>query len=352
MSDYTPTTDFSEKDALPVDDPEKLILGSDLDVEFDALNVAIATKYDSSDIATQVQAEAGASNAVLMTPLRTAQYLGAGAGVVADLTTLTDPNADSIIFWDDSESNTTWLSIGTGLSISTTTLSVNAAAVDHDTLLNFVANEHIDHTSVTITAGSGLAYSVGGTDISASATLDLDINGLTTETTITAANDQIAFYDASGAVNRKAPIDAIVGDALGDGKWYRNATQSVTSTAATLVFNTADYDSLTRGTFSTSTGEYTAGSEACRIQVYAQTLIEAQAQGEDATLTIEVQAAEQAYVVGSNLGKFGASARSLQVQSTLSLAAGEVVRVRVYNDSTKNAASGINKTFISIIELA
>lgn len=52
------------------------------------------------------------------------------------------------------------------------------AQVDHDATTNFVANEHIDHTAVTITAGSGLSYSVGGTDISASATIDVDVTGL------------------------------------------------------------------------------------------------------------------------------------------------------------------------------
>jgi hypothetical protein len=51
--------------------------------------------------------------------------------------------------------------------------------VDHDTTTNFVADEHIDHTAVTITAGTGLSYSSGGTDISASATIDLDIDELT-----------------------------------------------------------------------------------------------------------------------------------------------------------------------------
>lgn len=40
-------------------------------------------------------------------------------------------------------------------------------AVDHDGLTNFVANEHINHTAVTLTAGDGLA---GGGDISASRT--------------------------------------------------------------------------------------------------------------------------------------------------------------------------------------
>jgi hypothetical protein len=43
-------------------------------------------------------------------------------------------------------------------------------AVDHDTLSNFVANEHIDHSAVSLTAGVGLT---GGGDISAGRTFDL-----------------------------------------------------------------------------------------------------------------------------------------------------------------------------------
>jgi len=45
------------------------------------------------------------------------------------------------------------------------------SAVDHDQTTNFVSNEHIDHTSVSITAGTGLS---GGGDISSSRTLNVD----------------------------------------------------------------------------------------------------------------------------------------------------------------------------------
>lgn len=43
---------------------------------------------------------------------------------------LTDPDADRIMFWDDSAGAVTWLALGTGLSISGTTL--NSAASDGD----------------------------------------------------------------------------------------------------------------------------------------------------------------------------------------------------------------------------
>ena len=47
----------------------------------------------------------------------------------------------------------------------------SSAQVDHDSTTNFVANEHIDHTAVSISAGSGLS---GGGTIAATRTLTLD----------------------------------------------------------------------------------------------------------------------------------------------------------------------------------
>ena len=44
------------------------------------------------------------------------------------------------------------------------------AGVDHNSLLNFVANKHIDHSTVNITAGTGLS---GGGDLTATRTLNL-----------------------------------------------------------------------------------------------------------------------------------------------------------------------------------
>ena len=46
MTDYTQTTDFSTKDSLASGDPEKIILGADIDLEFSAISTAIASKVD------------------------------------------------------------------------------------------------------------------------------------------------------------------------------------------------------------------------------------------------------------------------------------------------------------------
>ena len=51
----------------------------------------------------------------------------------------------------------------------------NITSIDHDALTNFVANEHIDHTSVSITAGTGLK---GGGTIAATRDLAIDSSEL------------------------------------------------------------------------------------------------------------------------------------------------------------------------------
>lgn len=50
MSNYTQVTEFTPKDSLAVNDPDKLVNGSELDGEFDAIATAIASKLDSSDV--------------------------------------------------------------------------------------------------------------------------------------------------------------------------------------------------------------------------------------------------------------------------------------------------------------
>jgi len=76
------------------------------------------------------------------------------------------------------------------------TLISSSAQVDHDSTTNFVANEHIDHTSVTLTAGDGLT---GGGDISSNRSFAVDTTVLrTTGDNILSGSAQIAT-DISGS---------------------------------------------------------------------------------------------------------------------------------------------------------
>lgn len=75
MSDYTQITLFTPKDALVSGNPNKRIRGSEFDPEFEAISVAIATKYDSSDIASNAEAAALSVDTKLLTPAKLSHAL-------------------------------------------------------------------------------------------------------------------------------------------------------------------------------------------------------------------------------------------------------------------------------------
>lgn len=110
--------------------------------------------------------------------------------------------------------NTPTCDLSTSVTIGTNAIAYDGGAF-HDGFSDYVGNEHVDHTSVTITAGSGLSYSSGGTDISTSATIDLDINELTGESAIVDA-DTFPFYDATATANRKITYAQLVTALEGD----------------------------------------------------------------------------------------------------------------------------------------
>lgn len=56
MSNYVKITDYAAKDALLTGNPAKLVKGTEIGADFDAVAVAIATKYDSSDVGVSIQA--------------------------------------------------------------------------------------------------------------------------------------------------------------------------------------------------------------------------------------------------------------------------------------------------------
>ena len=90
---------------------------------------------------------------------------------------------------------------------NTVTYNINEAGIDHDALNNFVANEHIDHSSVSISAGDGLS---GGGTIASTRTLSVDINGAT-DLAAPAVGDELLISDASDSnAIKKADLASIV----------------------------------------------------------------------------------------------------------------------------------------------
>lgn len=88
--------------------------------------------------------------------------------------------------------------------------NVLPAGVDHNSLLNFVANKHIDHSTVSITSNvAGLNRGLtGGGDITASRSFGLDYTNLTQQDPMAATPvridhlDRIAIYDDSDTTHK------------------------------------------------------------------------------------------------------------------------------------------------------
>ena len=75
--------------------------------------------------------------------------------------------------------------------------------IDHDSLANFVANEHVDHTSITLTAGDGLS---GGGTIAANRSFAVDATVLrTTGDSVISSSAQLAD-DISGSFSTAAVV--------------------------------------------------------------------------------------------------------------------------------------------------
>lgn len=110
---------------------------------------------------------------------------------------------------------------GSKLTLSAAGITVNEAAIDHDALLNFLANEHINHTAVAITpsapltgggditASRSIGLSLGqGLEVDASDQLRTQLRAITTKTadyTATSDDETILGDAASGAITITLP---------------------------------------------------------------------------------------------------------------------------------------------------
>ncbi len=102
------------------------------------------------------------------------------------------------------------------------------AGVDHNSLQNYVANQHVDHSTVSITAGTGLS---GGGDITTSRTLNLANTAVTPGSYGSATQIPVITVDAQGRLTSASvvtvdpsPVDASV-----------TATASTTTTSGSDV---------------------------------------------------------------------------------------------------------------------
>jgi hypothetical protein len=171
---------------------------------------------------------------------------GTGITLTGDTLSTTDSeivhdNLSGFVSNEHIDHSTVSITAGTGLSgggdITTSrTLTTDDSAIVHDNLSGFVANEHIDHSGVSITAGAGLT---GGGDITA--TRDIAV-GAGTGVTVNA--DDIAIGQDVGTT-QDVTFNSVTADIIGD---IRGATKFQAKADVALNKGDAVYISGVSGT--------------------------------------------------------------------------------------------------------
>lgn len=230
MADYAQSIDFSAKDALPTGDAGKAAKGADIDTELALISTAIASKVDESregqasgiatlgadslvpdaqlptasltvngivELATTAETITGTDATRAVTPDGIQAVLDQNAGALADFAAFTDPAADVLFGWDDSASAVIGFTLGAGILHAGTALSI-----DHDAATNFVADEHVAHSGVSITAGNGLT---GGGTIAATRDIALGTPGDTTASSTSAVTANSHTHAAGAGIVKTSP---------------------------------------------------------------------------------------------------------------------------------------------------
>jgi len=132
---------------------------------------------------------------------------------------------------------------GTGITVSADAIATNDSEIVHNNLSGFVANEHIDHSGVTLTAGDGLTgggtiaasrtFAVGaGTliDVTADA-VNVDLSELSTSTT-NGDGDYFVVVDTANAQKKLTKANINISGFNNDAG-YSTTTGTVTSVGVT-----------------------------------------------------------------------------------------------------------------------
>ena len=113
MSNYTKLTDFASKDALPTGNPAKIVKGTEIDDEFQAIETAIATKADADSSAfTGIPTAPTAAQGTNTTQIATTAFVNAAVEAGVNSPTV-DIVSNSIQFgsWKIEDNGSTILNI-------------------------------------------------------------------------------------------------------------------------------------------------------------------------------------------------------------------------------------------------
>lgn len=202
MSNYTKSTNFATKDALTSGDPNKVVKGTEIDNEFNAIAGAIASKADTASPAltgtpTAPTALAGTNTTqIATTAFATAAIQGAFPVGSIYINASSSSNPSVLLGFG------TWTAFGAGRVLvgfdSSNSLfdtaeetggSADAIVVSHThTATSVVTDPGHTHSSsstqmVIETLGSGGSYFGGGTEVVTNLSINSNTTGITVATT-------------------------------------------------------------------------------------------------------------------------------------------------------------------------
>ena len=198
----------------------------------DTLNELAAAINDDASYASTITTALG-TKAAAATTISAGTGLTGGGSLAANRTislshlgiqSLVDPDADRIMFWDDSAGATAWLTVGSNLTLSGTTLSADTQAP---------------------VAGSGITVSgttVSHADTSSQASVDNSGNTFIQDLTLDTYGHITAITSGTAVINNATLTLAVSGTGLSGSQTFTanqstNATFTVTSNATSA--NTA-----------------------------------------------------------------------------------------------------------------
>ena len=205
LTDMTQAVDNSEDELIILDngaDRRKLISEIPLsafnnDAGFDVGNSSI------TDVVAGTGLTGGGSTGTITITA------GQGNGITANNTAIAVNPGNGIA------SNSTGVHVvaGSGIISNSSGVYADASAISHDSLSGFVANEHIDHSGVTLSAGSGLT---GGGDITTNRSFAVGAgNGIGVNSTAVAVTAGLGIASNSTGVHAVAGNSQIVSNTSG-----------------------------------------------------------------------------------------------------------------------------------------
>ena len=334
-------------------------------VDHDALQNFVANEHiDHSAVQIQTSANSGLSGGGDITATRSlvVDINGTTAETVAD-------NADEILIWDSSAnarrkmtranfisgsgpSNTDGLpegttnlyfteeraqdAVGSILSDSssidftyndganTITAAVLPAGVDHDALNNFVANEHVDHSSVQIATAANTSGLSGGGNITATRNLSVDITGTTSLGANVDSADELIIYDVSASALKKATRSQLLGGAATSAGDLAEQSFSLANNQASLAnitgfaFNNAvvrSFEALVSVQID-ATADLFEAFKITGIQKGSDWDISIIATGDDSLVALSITSAGQMQYTSSNYAGFSAGTLKFRAITT------------------------------------